>query len=58
MPEQIFLFDNFALHAAQAFSSPLLDTAMKGITLLGNPAFWILIAAFFTGRAGRKILFT
>src|SRR3989338_2842503 len=54
MLEQIFLLDNAFLHAMQSFSGPALDTAMKAITLLGNPVFWILIAAFLYWQGREK----
>jgi len=45
--EQLIGFDNALLHSVQAFSFPGLDPAMQLITFLGNPAFWILVVAFF-----------
>ncbi|MBI4052644.1 MAG: phosphatase PAP2 family protein [Candidatus Diapherotrites archaeon] len=45
-PAAIQAFDEWFLHALQAtFSSGLLDIAMKGITLLGHPVVWIMVAA-------------
>jgi len=54
MFEQLLLFDTAFLHAMQSFSGPALDTAMKAITLLGNPVFWILIAAFLYWQGREK----
>ncbi|MDD5163138.1 MAG: phosphatase PAP2 family protein [Candidatus ainarchaeum sp.] len=46
MLEQVMQFDNAFLHAVQAISSQPLDLLMAGITLFGNPVFWLLIVAF------------
>lgn len=46
MLEQVMQFDNAFLHAVQAISSQPLDLIMAGITILGNPIFWLMIVAF------------
>ncbi|MFH1224936.1 MAG: phosphatase PAP2 family protein [Candidatus Diapherotrites archaeon] len=42
----VFWFDVSALHLVQQFANPLLDIFFLAVTELGNPLFWLFIAAF------------
>ncbi|MCX6799328.1 MAG: phosphatase PAP2 family protein [Candidatus Diapherotrites archaeon] len=41
----IIAFDNASLHAVQSAISEPLTWVMLGITFLGNPVFWVIVAA-------------
>lgn len=41
---EAFLFEEALLTFIQSYSSPLTDAAMQGVTILGNPVFWIAIS--------------
>ncbi|MBN1940848.1 MAG: phosphatase PAP2 family protein [Candidatus Diapherotrites archaeon] len=47
MIQEIIAFDKAAVCAVSQIYNPLLDAAMLGITLLGNPVFWLFVVAFF-----------
>lgn len=42
----VFWFDAWTLHAVQQFAGPALDIFFLAVTELGNPLFWLFIAAF------------
>lgn len=52
MLNEIIAFDNFFISAVQTLQSPSMDSIMQGITFIGNPVFWIIIAAiiYWLGR--------
>lgn len=43
-------FDEIILQQVQSISNPLLDSVMLAVTFLGNPAFWIIVAAIIYWR--------
>ncbi|GEM_PF-1687299 len=50
-------FDEFALSAIQSVASEPLTLAMNALTLLGNPAFWFLIATYFYWKGKKREAF-
>jgi len=42
------------LHLAQSFSSPALDLVFSALTVLGNPVFWVFVAALVFWKGEEK----
>ena len=45
MLQEINAFDHYFIATVQSLQTPLMDSFMEGISFIGNPIFWILVAA-------------
>ena len=56
MISELVSFDYSFLSVVQSFQSPIADSIMQGINFVGNPIFWMIIAAviYWLGRANES----
>lgn len=56
MFSEIISFDYYFLSLVQTLQSPFMDSLMEGISFIGNPVFWMLIAAviYWLGKANES----
>ena len=56
MIPELVLFDYSFLSFVQTFQSPIADSVMRGISFVGNPIFWMIIAAiiYWLGKANES----
>ncbi|MFH1239775.1 MAG: phosphatase PAP2 family protein [Candidatus Diapherotrites archaeon] len=53
---ELVSFDYYVLSLVQTLQSPFMDSVMDGVSFIGNPIFWMLIAAiiYWLGKANES----